>query len=109
VAPDVCRRHGFCECTQQYSDTLWHQFIEGFRYLLLTDVISGRVFCVHHGLPRELRDRSDIAALKFPVGVSDKGSISDFLWQISRWSTVNFLKIDAIIDGRPDPMQSSDF
>ena len=78
---EISRLYGFfAECAERYSLDLWNRFNEVFKYLPLAAVISDRIFCVHGGLSPELNDLQQIAEIKRPLVVPDRGLLADLLW-----------------------------
>ena len=78
---EISSLYGFRdECQERYSDALYNRFCEVFQYLPFAAVIGKRIFCVHGGLSREMRDVKDIANQKRPVQIPETGMLVDLLW-----------------------------
>ena len=78
---DISRLYGFFEeCYNYYDEELWEAFNAVFDYMPLAAIISGRIFCVHGGLSKDLSRLEDIESLKRPLDVPDSGLIADLLW-----------------------------
>ncbi|OHS92937.1 Serine/threonine protein phosphatase PP1 isozyme 3 [Tritrichomonas foetus] len=78
---DISKLYGFLgECVIRYSQDIWLQFTEVFKWLPIAAVISDRIFCVHGGLSPDLRTLNDIKRLQRPLEVPEQGLITDLLW-----------------------------
>ena len=78
----VSQNYGFLdECSQRYSPNLWTKFTDVFEYMPLAAVISDRIFCVHGGLSRELRDLDQIRSIPRPLtSAGETELVVDLLW-----------------------------
>jgi serine/threonine-protein phosphatase PP1 catalytic subunit len=80
--PEICELYGFLdECLVRYGAvTLWHRFVELFRWLPLAAVVSDRIFCVHGGLSKDLDDIEKLRQCQRPLDIPNIGMLSDILW-----------------------------
>lgn len=75
--------YGFlAECETRYSMSVYDAFNVVFDYLPLVAIISDRIFCVHGGLSKHLKDIREIEILKRPIKdeLLQDGLIVDLLW-----------------------------
>jgi serine/threonine-protein phosphatase PP1 catalytic subunit len=79
--PEMSREYGFLrECRHHYTEELWNQFIEVFRWLPLAAVVGGRIFCVHGGLSPDLPGLGFFDGVERPLDVPQVGPLVDILW-----------------------------
>jgi len=77
----VSRIYGFFnECKKDWDVKTWKVFCDTFNSMPLAAIVSGKIFCVHGGLSRELTNLDQIRRLVRPFDVPDTGLICDLLW-----------------------------
>uniref|UniRef100_A0A5S6QP74 Serine/threonine-protein phosphatase n=1 Tax=Trichuris muris TaxID=70415 RepID=A0A5S6QP74_TRIMR len=77
----INRVYGFYEeCRNRYDVSLWRHFQNAFNCLPLSALVSGRIFCMHGGLPQELLHWDQIRRMKRPSDVPESGIMCDLLW-----------------------------
>jgi serine/threonine-protein phosphatase PP1 catalytic subunit len=70
----------FNEFKPRHMETTWYAIIDVFRWLPIAAVVGYRIFCVHGGISPELKNLSQIAALKRPLDITEVGLLLDLLW-----------------------------
>jgi diadenosine tetraphosphatase ApaH/serine/threonine PP2A family protein phosphatase len=67
--------------TNYHSQELWSGFQDVFAHLPFAAVVGSRIFCVHGGLPRDLKSLEQIASTPMPViDYLDNRMIADLVW-----------------------------
>jgi serine/threonine-protein phosphatase PP1 catalytic subunit len=70
----------FNEFKARQIETTWYAMIDVFRWLPIAAVVGRRIFCVHGGISPDLKNLSQIEALKRPLDISEQGLLLDLLW-----------------------------
>ncbi|OHT10605.1 Serine/threonine-protein phosphatase PP1 [Tritrichomonas foetus] len=80
----MCSNYGFKDeviKTNEYSDSLYDEFLHVFSYLPVAAIVNKSSFCIHGGLSPELKKISDIKRISRPVNnFDDCKLLSDIMW-----------------------------
>jgi serine/threonine-protein phosphatase PP1 catalytic subunit len=90
--PAVNSQYGFLdECARAFPESpVWAKFNDCFAWMPIAARIDGRIFCVHGGIARGLRDVNQLKAIRRPDD-GDTGLACDLLWsdpdpRIDNWA-----------------------
>ena len=69
------------EISKKYgNNSIWQTFMEVFDLLPLAGLISGKIFCVHAGLSRDIKKLYQINLIDRNKEVDSSGKFADLLW-----------------------------
>ncbi|XP_003378428.1 phosphoprotein phosphatase 1, partial [Trichinella spiralis] len=73
--------YGFLEeVRHRYSRDLYIKFNHLFNFLPVAGLISGKIFCMHGGLSKDLETFDQIRSIERPVEIPLQGLLADLLW-----------------------------
>jgi serine/threonine-protein phosphatase PP1 catalytic subunit len=68
------------EMMNRYGEPeLWDLVSAIFRWLPIAAIVANRIFCVHGGLSKDLRDLNDLREIARPLDIPDHGLVCDLL------------------------------
>ncbi|KRZ18400.1 Serine/threonine-protein phosphatase PP1-alpha catalytic subunit [Trichinella zimbabwensis] len=77
----VNRGYGFLEeVRHRYSRDIYIKFNHLFNFMPVAGLISGKIFCMHGGLSKDLESFDQIRSIERPVEIPLQGLLADLLW-----------------------------
>lgn len=81
----INNEYGFLEeCQERYGEKkgkqIWNMFNLVFDIMPVSALIEDRIFCMHGGIAKDLKQIHDIKQIKRPTDIPDEGILCDLLW-----------------------------
>jgi len=82
---EINKFYGFYdEVKSRYNEQLWHDFNEVFTWMPVAALVGSenqKIFCMHGGIPANLKSMDDIRKLQLPIqSPRDSAIVADLLW-----------------------------